>query len=73
MNVKKLLEITQPLVSTKEPTPEQNHISVLNVENRSAGAHILLPIKELTQGRNPTIVNNVAKHSENAQPSRNMK
>ena len=73
MNVKKLLGITQLLVSMKELTLEQNRINVLNVENPSAGAPTLLPIRELTQERNPITVRNVAKHSGNAQLSQNMK
>ena len=73
MNVKKHLEITQPLVNMKELTLEQNHINVLNVENPLAGAPTLLPIRELTQERNPITVRNVAKHSENVQPSLSMK
>lgn len=73
MNVKKLLGITQPLVNMKELTLEQNRINVLNVENPSAGAPTLLPIRELTQEKSPTTARNVVKHSENVQPSLNMK
>lgn len=73
MNVKKLLEITQLLVNTKELTLEQNHINVPSVENPSVGVPILLLIRELTRVRNPIIVRNVAKLSENVQLLLNMK